>query len=105
MTRIQNGENVTKITMHPTAYTKCRIGQDWFLNRFEVNFMPEDFYPDYMEVNAFIQENIEGKEMNIEEAAKTLFDFLNVAYKPSELQVVNHIRDCKTHFDVDVVIG
>lgn len=105
MAKIPNNENVKTIIMYPIAYTKCRIGQDWFLNRFEVHFTPNDCYPDYMEVNAFIQENIEGKELNIEEAAKTLYDYLKCEYKPNELQVTNHIRDCNTHFNVDVVVG
>lgn len=105
MNHIPNKEKVTEIVMHPTAYTKCEIGQDWFLNRFEVHFLPNDSYPDYMEVNAFIQNNIEGKEMNIEAAAYTLYDFLKKEYAPKEVWVIDHIRDCKTHFDVDVTIG
>ena len=105
MNGIPNKENATKIVMFPTAYTKCRIGRDWFFNRFEVIFIPKDFYPDYMKVDDFIQKNIEGKEMNIEEAAKTLYDYLKDEYKPSEVRVIDHIKDCKTHFDVDVTIG
>lgn len=105
MNRIPNKENVTGITMYPQAHTFCRIGQDWFVNRFEVHFLPADFYPDYMEVNSFIQKNIEGKEMNIEEAAKTLYDFLKEEYTPKNIWVIDHVRDCNTHFDVDVVVG
>lgn len=105
MTKIPNKENVKEIVMYPTAYTKCKIGQDWFLNRFEVHFMPNKFYPDYMQVNAFIQEQIEGKEMNIEQATRCLYEFLSYEYSPSEIRVIDHIRDCKTHFDVDVIIG
>ena len=103
MTKIENKENVTKITMMPTAYTKCKIGQDWYKCQFECCFLPGDCYPDYMEVNAYIMDEIDGKELNIEEAARMLYDFL-MQYAPEYLKVVNHIRDCKTHFDVDVTI-
>ena len=103
MNRIANKEKVSEIVMYPTAYTKCQIGQDWFLNRFVVYFTPNEFYPDYMEVNRFIDASIEGKEMNIEQAARALYDFLK-AYEPRRLTVVDRIRDCKTHFDVDVTI-
>lgn len=104
MTRIENKENVTKIIMKPTAISKCKIGQDWYKMAFEIEFVPDKFYPDYMEVNAFVMDNIDGKELNIEEAAKMLFDMLK-GYNPRFLQVTNHIAGCKTHFDVDVTVG
>lgn len=104
MHRLQNNEKVTEIVMRPFAYTKCQIGQDWFKNDFEAVFIPGDYYPDYMEVEKYIQENIEGKELNIEQAARTLYDFLYSEYKPRRLRVTDYIRDCKTHFDVDVTI-
>lgn len=103
MNRIKNVEAVQTITLFPTAYTKCQIGQDWFLNEFEVRFIPDKYYPDYMEVDAFIQENIEGKEMNIEKAVKTLKDFL-LKYEPVRVDITDHIRKCKTHFNVDVTV-
>lgn len=104
MTEIKNNENVTEIVMKPTAYTKCKIGQDWYRCEFDVVFIPGDCYPDYMEVNSFIMQNIDGHELNIEEAARMLYDMLK-KYNPRGLRVTNYIRDCKTHFDVDVTIG
>lgn len=104
MTRLKNSENVQEIIMHPSAYTKCQIGQDWFLNRFEVHFYPDKYYPDYIEVADFIQENIEGKELNIEQAAAILRDFLLSEYNPEKVTVIDHIQECRTHFDVDVII-
>lgn len=102
--RLGNNENVTWIVMHPTACVKCQIGQDWYKCEFEVDFIPSGYYPDYMEVAQFVAENIEGKELNIEQAAKILYDFLKEAYGPNELRVCNHIIGCKTHFDVDVYV-
>lgn len=103
-TKIENKENVTKIVMKPTAYVKCRIGQDWYKCEFCVTFIPGTGYPDYMQINEFVMKNIDGKELNIEEAARVLYDHLSI-YCPKYLQVRNHIAGCKTHFDVDVVIG
>lgn len=103
MNKIPNNERVSKICMKPIAYTKCRIGQDWFLNEFEAVFFPDRFYPDYIEVEKFIAENIEGKEMNIEETARCLCNFL-MKYDPKEVYVIDHIRNCKTHFCVDVTV-
>lgn len=101
---IYNKEEVTHIKMKPTACVKCQIGQDWYQSIFEVDFFPDKYYPDYMEICQFIREEIDGKELNIEEAAKLLLDFLR-KYEPSYVSVINHVTDCKTHFDVDVEVG
>lgn len=102
--RLGNNENVTMIVMHPTACVKCQIGQDWYKCEFEVDFVPDGCYPDYMEVAQFVADSIEGRELNIEHAAKILYDFLKETYEPNSLSVCNHIRGCKTHFDVDVYV-
>ena len=104
MTQIKNRENVSQIIMKPTAIAKCKIGQDWYRMQFEVVFCPGDCYPDYMEVNQFVLEEMDGKELNIEEAADMLYKKL-LDYNPVSLKVTNHITGCKTHFDVDVTIG
>lgn len=102
--RLGNNENVKRIVMHPIAFVKCQIGQDWYKCEFEVTFIPSGCYPDYIEVRQFVEEHIDGKELNIEQAAKILRDFLKEAYEPKEVTVCNHIRACKTHFDVDVYV-
>lgn len=104
MKKLENKEKVTEITIRPKAYTKCQIGQDWFMNDLEIIFYPGRYYPDYMEVDSFIDQNIEGQEMNIEHVARAVFDFM-MQYDPAGLKVINHIRNCKTHSDVDVIIA
>lgn len=103
MEKIVNNERVSQIVMKPKACMKCRIGQDWYQSNFEVIFYPNKYYPDYMEVQKFVMNEIDGKELNIEEAARILYDYLMI-YEPTALTVVNHIFDCKSHFDVDVTI-
>lgn len=103
MNKIENKEGVTEIVMHPVAYCKCAIGQDWYKCEFDAEFLPKEYYPDYMEVNDFVMREIDGKELNIEEAAKILYDHL-MEYEPRYVCVTNHIKNCKTHFDVDVKI-
>lgn len=105
MNKILNKENISKIVMFPVACVKCHLGQDWYQCNFEVNFTPFEYYPDYMEVEEFIRTNIDGKELNIEEALKILYDFLKNNYLPKKLSIINHVRNCKTHFNVDVTIG
>ena len=57
MNKINNVESINKIIMKPQATCLCQIGQDWYLNNFTVEFYPNDYYPDYMEVEAWIKLN------------------------------------------------
>lgn len=102
MDKLINYEGVTKITMKPTAYVKCAIGQDWFKNELEIIFVPEDCYPDYIQVKDWIMNNVDGKEMNIEQVVCAVYDMLAKCYNPSYLKVADKIADCNSHFDVIV---
>ena len=96
-----NKENVSQIVMRPTAITKCKIGQDWFKSDFECLFTPGDYYPDYMEVDKFIMDIIDGQELNIEEAARLLYDFLmeyQPKSQPSPLSEILSLYDISTPF-------
>ena len=100
---IQNKEGITSIMMYPTAYTLCAIGQDWYKSQLEIQMIPDKVYPDYMQVKDYISDNIDGKEMNIETVVDVIYKYLSETYAPSYLRVTNHVRGCRTHFDVDVV--
>lgn len=102
MTKLDNCQRINVITMKPVAYTKCAIGQDWYRNQLEITFVPGECYPDYMEVNAWIMKEIDGKEFNIEDVVYEVYDFLAREYQPQRLRVVDNIIGCKTHFDVVV---
>lgn len=102
MNKIRNTQNISKITMRPVAYTKCKIGQDWYRNELEIIFIPSDCYPDYMEVNDWVMNNIDGEELNIEDVVDIIYHFLQETYHPSSLKIFDNIIGCKTHFDVIV---
>ena len=102
MKRIKNEQEIKKITMCPTAYTKCVIGQDWYKNELEIDFVPDLWYPDYIEVDQWIMEEIDGHEFNIEDVVDMIYKKLNVEFYPKSIKVTNHIKGCKTHFDVIV---
>lgn len=103
MNKIPNKENIQNITMHPSACVKCQIGQDWYKIDFTVYFTPDKYYPDYMEVQAFTMEHIDGKELNIEQATRILYDHL-LQYAPRELEVSADVPENKVHFAVTVTI-
>lgn len=102
MTKIPNIENIKSIVMKPTVCTLCAIGQDWFNSELTITFIPNKYYPDYMEVQAWIMENVDGQEMNIEHVVKSIYDFLAKEYEPKSITVENYVTRCKSHFDVIV---
>jgi len=102
MNKIKNTQKINKIIMKPMAYTKCAIGQDWYKNELEIVFVPALCYPDYIEVNEWIMEHIDGKELNIEDVIDYIYKFLTEEYQPQSLTIKNNIAGCKTHFDVIV---
>ena len=99
---LENNEKITKITMKPSVITKCRIGQDWFKNNLEVEFYPGKTYPDYMKVEAWIMNNLDGVEMNIEEVVDMVYDYFTQTYHPADLKVKDIVTGNKVHFDVVV---
>lgn len=102
MVKLTNSQKITEIIMKPVAYTKCVIGQDWYKNELEIYFIPNECYPDYMEVNDFIMERVDGKELNIEDVVDIVYAELK-KYDPVALKVIDYIKGCKTHFDVTVI--
>lgn len=102
MTKLENKQGIMRITMMPTAYTKCVIGQDWYKNKLEILFEPNGCYPDYMEVNNWIMTEVDGKALNIEDVVDVIYNFLRETYQPKSLKIIDHIVGCKTHFDVIV---
>ncbi len=101
MNHLENTQSIKLITMKPVAFTKCVIGQDWYRNELEIIFEPGEEYPDYIDVNNWIMEQIDGQEMNIEDVVDAVYKFL-LNYNPRFLKVRDYIKGCKTHFDVIV---
>lgn len=101
MIKIPNTQKITKITMKPFAECKCGIGKDWYHIDFDIAFIPGKYYPDYMDVSRFISENINGAELNIEEAVYAVEQFLN-AYEPNGLMVTANVNFVTTHCPVTV---
>lgn len=98
---IENKEKVKYIEMYPKARCFCPIGKAWYTNRFKVSVFPRDCYFDYLDVENFIKEEIEGKSLTIEGACKKLYDYLKKDVE--DIQVESHVNDA-VHFPVKVLI-
>lgn len=99
---LENNESILKITMMPTAITLCDIGDDWYGNKLEITFCPDKFYPDYIEVQNWIMDNVDGKRLNIEQVVDIVYRYLYDTYQPKELHVRDIVTGNKVHFDVIV---
>ena len=88
--------------MKPTAITKCEIGQDWYKHELEIYFVPGEAYPDYIEVEAWIMNFIDGQTMNIEDVVDKVYQHIEKTYKPQQLCVKSFVTGNKVHFDVIV---
>ena len=100
---VRNKENITEIVMKPFAECLCAIGKDWYHLQYEIKFNPGRYYPDYVTVNKFIMEHINGKELNIEQAVEKIGEFLMDTYYPNALTVKGIVDSVTTHFPVEVI--
>lgn len=103
MEKLKNTQGIKTIIMKPTAYTKCQIGQDWYRNELEIEMIPGECYPDYMQINEFVMTQVDGKELNIEDVVDILYGLIQREFHPEYLKVTDYIKGCKTHFDVVVI--
>lgn len=88
---IENTYGIYSIVYKPTAICFCPLGQDYYRNRFEVVIEPNKFIPDYCELDKWIEENINGETLIIEEAVAKLHEYIEKQYKPLWLNVTSHV--------------
>lgn len=99
MARFKNDYNITLIKMSRRLHNLCTIGQDWFTNNLEIEMIPGEIIPDYIEVDADIKK-YEGLELIIEEVVNNILQDLK-QYKPKYIKVTSKINDAE-HLPVEV---
>ena len=100
---IKNEQKIKQIIMRPKAICYCPLGNDWYTNNFKISFFPDKTFPDYCDIEKYLNENIRGKKLIIEDAINILYQYLQVTYQPKELQVVSEIYDAESHSPVTVI--
>lgn len=99
--RLENTQKITKIVMKPKAICFCPLGDDWYTNEFEVEFVPNEFFPDYCDIEKYLNENIRGKSLIIEDAVNLLYAYFK-EYAPAFLRVTSNVFDVTSHSPVSV---
>lgn len=100
MARFENKYNISEIKMYKKIHNLCTIGQDWFTNNLEINFIPNEIIPDYIEIDKMIQ-SYEAKELIIEEVVNGILEDLK-QYKPKYIKVKSEVNDAM-HLPVEVI--
>lgn len=93
---------IREINMYPTAICFCVLGNDWYKNQFHVKMQPHFFIPDYCDIEKWLDDNIRGKSLIVEEAVSIFYDYLIEKYHPIMLEIKSHVEDAK-HFPVEVI--
>ena len=98
---IENKYGIKEIVLYPTAICYCPLGNDWYSNNFEVIMEVKDNIPDYCEVEKWLDENIRGKSLIIEDVLDKFYQYLQKNYNPIKVEVQSIVDDAK-HFPVKV---
>lgn len=91
--RLNNDNNITKITIKLSSKNRCPLGLDWYTNSITVLIVPDKYILDYRDIQTFNQENVNEKELTIEQAIDTLFQHIVAEYKPHHLKITSHVVD------------
>ena len=92
---IENVKKISSIRIESEAKCYCPLGQDWYTNHFTIDFEPDQYFPDYCQVDKWIDENINGKHMIIEDAVDMLHAYLKDTCMPYTCVVTSYVNDAK----------
>lgn len=90
---VQNKYGIKNVTIKARAKCFCPLGNDWYTNKFDIEIGVADCIPDYIDVDKWIAENINGKSMIIEEAVSKVHQYIMDGYKPHSCSVCSHVDD------------
>lgn len=98
---ITNNENIVEIKMYPTARCFCPLGKAWYTNNFTATVKTGSGYPDYLDVQQYITDHIEGHSLTIEAACNELRTYLDSMEGVMDCEVKSEVCDA-AHFAVEV---
>lgn len=90
---VENSYGIERITIDIEAKCYCPLGKDWYTNKFTVEVCPGKYIPDYCELDAWVNENINGQHMIIERAVEMLHEHVVAMYHPIECHVASYVDD------------
>ncbi len=98
-----NNEYILKIKMNPSAHVFCPLGQAWYTLNLNIEMLPDGVIPDYVEVQQWINENLDGKTLSIEDAICNCANYFKTEYTPKQINIDAVVNDA-AHFPVIVSV-
>lgn len=100
---VKNKYGIRNISIDAQAKCYCPLGRDWYTNHFTIDIEVAEDIPDYVKLDGWIAENINGHSMIIEEAAATVHRHIMNEYSPYSCSVCSYVDDA-AHSPVTVTI-
>jgi hypothetical protein len=92
-TKMKNTQKISKITLKKDALVKCKLGEDWYTASLTLVMYPDDEIPDYRDVATFIEQEVSGKLMTIEDVMEAVATFIMTTYQPHFLSTVAEVSN------------
>ena len=103
MTKLNHIQKLGNIHMSFEMQLYCPQGFEYYTAQFDVDFVPNQYIPDYCELDKLFREKC-GSEMIVEDAVAWVYGFLEKEYSPESLYVKMSVQNA-LHFDVTVEKG
>lgn len=87
---MENKYKLKYIKYTANAFTRCPIGKEWGRMFIEINAEMGSEVPDYCDIDTFIQTEIDGHILMLEEVGCKVYDFFKQLCQPKHLSVTCH---------------
>jgi len=92
---IENVYGIKTINIKTRVRCYCPLGNDWYTCDCDIELHPNNFLPDYCEVDSWIETNIDGKSFIVEEIVSLLYKYFNDNYQPKDCAIYCTVNDAK----------
>lgn len=100
MAKFKHTQGIDHCTFWKTITVYCPLGKDFYTANLTVDFYPNEWMMDYIDVENFI-ESLQGSTNIIEDVVAKVHEHLTTEYQPHKVKVSVLAQNAK-HFDVNV---
>lgn len=99
MSKFENKQAISKITLFKKLHNYCTLGEDWYTNNLTIIIEPGKLIPDYIEIESELN-TLEGKPLIIEDVVNEISNIVN-KYEVKFAHIISEVDDA-THLKVKV---